>query len=132
MATLLPFAISSLLPVTVTHHYSLQYKPTLFMASFVRTILYNFSYVCYFVFPVLAIDQYLYVCQNFEMKIRSLAIMIGTCFAIPMIVAVYDLFLQDVVLYDFMFQYVRMSLYTNVVSHQNIIMLLTKTSSFTK
>ena len=32
-----------------------------------------------------------------------------------MIVAVYDLFLQDVILYDYMFLYIRMSPYTNVV-----------------
>ncbi|CAD5211899.1 unnamed protein product [Bursaphelenchus okinawaensis] len=91
-----------------------EYKLSLFMASFLRTILFNSSYVCYFVFPVLAIDQYLYVCQNYEMKIRSLAVIISICFAIPMLVAIYDLFLQDVVLYDYMFLYVRMSLYTNL------------------
>ncbi|KAH7668084.1 hypothetical protein AAVH_43081, partial [Aphelenchoides avenae] len=87
---------------------------SLFTASFVRTVLYNSSYVCYFLFPVLAIDQYLFVCQNYELKIRSLRIIILGCFAIPMLFAVYDLFLQDAILYDFMFLYVRMSPYTNV------------------
>ncbi|KAH7705019.1 hypothetical protein AAVH_27784 [Aphelenchoides avenae] len=87
---------------------------SLFTASFVRTVLYNSSYVCYFLFPVLAIDQYLFVCQNYELKIRSLRVIILGCFAIPMLFAVYDLFLQDAILYDFMFLYVRMSPYTNV------------------
>uniref|UniRef100_A0A915LNJ1 G-protein coupled receptors family 1 profile domain-containing protein n=1 Tax=Meloidogyne javanica TaxID=6303 RepID=A0A915LNJ1_MELJA len=39
---------------------------------------------------------------------------VGICFAIPMAVAIYDLFLQDVILYDYMFKYIRMSLYTNM------------------
>ncbi|KAI6194082.1 G-PROTEIN-RECEP-F1-2 domain-containing protein [Aphelenchoides besseyi] len=91
-----------------------EYKLSLFMASFVRTVLYNTSYVCYFLFPVLAIDQYLYVCQNYQLSLRSLAIINGVCFAIPMVVAIYDLFLQSTVLFDYMFLYVTMSQYTNV------------------
>uniref|UniRef100_A0A914QDB6 G-protein coupled receptors family 1 profile domain-containing protein n=1 Tax=Panagrolaimus davidi TaxID=227884 RepID=A0A914QDB6_9BILA len=90
------------------------YHLSLFMASFLRTVIYNSSYVCYFLFPVLAIDQWLFICQNYQLKIKTLLIIIGGCFAIPMIVAIYDLFLQDVVLYDFMFLYIRMSPYTNV------------------
>ncbi|KAI1718501.1 7 transmembrane receptor (rhodopsin family) domain-containing protein [Ditylenchus destructor] len=89
-------------------------KLSLFTCSFLRTVFYNSSYVCYFLFPVLAIDQYLYVCQNYEMKIRTLRVIITVCFAIPMLVAFYDLFLQDVILYDFMWMYIRMSPYTNV------------------
>lgn len=89
---------------------------SLFTCSFLRTVFYNTSYVCYFLFPVLAIDQYLYVCQNYEMKIRYLRLIIVICFAIPILVAFYDLFLQEVILYDFMFRYIRMSPYTNVVS----------------
>lgn len=81
-------------------------------------MLYNASYVCYFLFPLLAVDQYLYVCQNYELKIRSLRWIIAGCFAIPMLVAVYDLCLQDDILYDYMFRYIRMSPHTNVVSEQ--------------
>uniref|UniRef100_A0A915DNG2 G protein-coupled receptor n=1 Tax=Ditylenchus dipsaci TaxID=166011 RepID=A0A915DNG2_9BILA len=68
------------------------------------------------IFPclLLAIDQYLYVCQNYEMKIRSLRVIISICFAVPMLVAFYDLFLQDVVLYDYMWMYIKMSPYTTV------------------
>lgn len=86
------------------------------MASCLRTVFYNTTYVCYFLFPLLAIDQYLYVCQNFELKASTIKIIIGVCFAIPMLVAIYDLFLQDVVIYDYMFLIIRLSLYTNVVS----------------
>ncbi|KAL3107189.1 hypothetical protein niasHT_004586 [Heterodera trifolii] len=86
---------------------------SLFMCSLLRTVFYNTTYVCYFLFPVLAVDQYLYVCQNVELSIRSLKAVIGVCFAIPMIVAVYDLWLQKVILNDFMFAYIRMSPYTN-------------------
>lgn len=64
---------------------------------------------------MLAIDQWLFVCQNVQLKVRSLRIIITVCFTIPMLVALYDLFLQDVILYDFMFLYIRMSPYTNVV-----------------
>ncbi|KAI6196641.1 G-PROTEIN-RECEP-F1-2 domain-containing protein [Aphelenchoides besseyi] len=85
----------------------------LWQVSCVR-FLYNTSYVCYFLFPVLAIDQYLYVCQNYQLSLRSLAIINGVCFAIPMVVAIYDLFLQSTVLFDYMFLYVTMSQYTNV------------------
>uniref|UniRef100_A0A7E4W2V8 G_PROTEIN_RECEP_F1_2 domain-containing protein n=1 Tax=Panagrellus redivivus TaxID=6233 RepID=A0A7E4W2V8_PANRE len=87
---------------------------SLFTASFLRTILYNSSYPCYFLFPVLAIDQWLYICQNYQLKTKSLCLIIGSCFAIPMLVAIYDLFLQEAVLYDYMFSYIRMSPYTNV------------------
>uniref|UniRef100_A0A914KWW0 7TM_GPCR_Srx domain-containing protein n=1 Tax=Meloidogyne incognita TaxID=6306 RepID=A0A914KWW0_MELIC len=41
---------------------------SLFICSFVRTVLYNTSYVCYFLFPLLAVDQYLFICQNVELK----------------------------------------------------------------
>lgn len=87
---------------------------SLFICSFVRTVLYNTSYVCYFLFPLLAVDQYLFICQNVELKISWLKRIVGICFAIPMAVAIYDLFLQDVILYDYMFKYIRMSLYTNM------------------
>ena len=89
---------------------------TLFTCSLLRTVFYNTSYVCYFLFPVRAVDQYLFICQNFELKIRWLKLIVAICFLIPMLVAVYDLWLQDVVLYDYMFRYIRMSLYTNMVS----------------
>lgn len=36
---------------------------SLFMSSFLRTVCYNSTYVCYFLFPLLAIDQYLFVCK---------------------------------------------------------------------
>jgi hypothetical protein len=49
------------------------------------------------------------------MKIRTLISIIAVCFAIPMAVGVYDLLLQNRVLYDFMFLYIRMSPYTNAV-----------------
>uniref|UniRef100_A0A914CMW6 G-protein coupled receptors family 1 profile domain-containing protein n=1 Tax=Acrobeloides nanus TaxID=290746 RepID=A0A914CMW6_9BILA len=87
---------------------------SLFTCSFLRTVVYNSTYVCYFLFPVLAIDQWLFVCQNIQLQVRSLRIIIAICFTIPMIVALYDLFLQSVVLYDYMFLYIRMSPYTNV------------------
>lgn len=64
---------------------------------------------------MLAVDQYLFICQNVELKIRWLKLIIAICFLIPLLVAVYDLWLQDVLLYDFMFRYIRMSLYTNMV-----------------
>ncbi|MFH4981175.1 hypothetical protein AB6A40_007884 [Gnathostoma spinigerum] len=89
-------------------------KFSLFTCSFLRTVLYNSTYVCYFLFPVLAIDQWLLICHNCELRIKSLTIIISICFAIPMAVAIYDLYLQDVVLYDFMFYYIRMSPYTTV------------------
>ncbi|KHN87724.1 hypothetical protein Tcan_12200 [Toxocara canis] len=89
-------------------------KFSLFTCSFLRTFLYNSTYVSYFLFPVLAIDQWLLVCHNCELSIKSLTIIISTCFAIPMAVAFYDLCLQNVVLYDFMFTYIRMSPYTTV------------------
>uniref|UniRef100_A0AC34RLM6 G-protein coupled receptors family 1 profile domain-containing protein n=1 Tax=Panagrolaimus sp. JU765 TaxID=591449 RepID=A0AC34RLM6_9BILA len=94
---------------------------TLFTASFLRTILYNSTYVCYFLFPLLAADQWLFICQNYQLQIKSLCTIIGICFAIPMVVAVYDLFFQDVVLYDFMFLYIRMSPYTNLQQHKAIV-----------
>lgn len=72
--------------------------------------------MCYFLFPVLAIDQYLYVAKNFEMKANTIKAIVGVCFIIPMLVAIYDLFLQDTVIYDYMFSIIRLSLYTNVVS----------------
>ena len=49
------------------------------------------------------------------MKIRSLRLIILVCFGVPMLVAFYDLFMQDVVLYDYMWLYIKMSPYTNVV-----------------
>jgi hypothetical protein len=67
-------------------------------------------------FPLLAVDQYLFICQNVELKISWLKRIVAICFAIPMAVAFYDLFLQDVILYDYMFKYIRMSLYTNMVN----------------
>lgn len=93
-----------------------QIKLSLFAVSFLRTFVYNTTYVCYFLFPVLAIDQYLYVCQNFELKANTIKIIIGVCFAIPLLVAGYDLFLQHVVIYDFMFAIVKMSIWSNMVS----------------
>uniref|UniRef100_A0A8R1U1W7 Uncharacterized protein n=1 Tax=Onchocerca volvulus TaxID=6282 RepID=A0A8R1U1W7_ONCVO len=63
---------------------------------------------------ILAIDQWLLVCHNCDLSIQTLTILILTCFAIPMLVAIYDLCLQNVVLYDFIFAYIRMSPYTNV------------------
>lgn len=92
-------------------------KLSLFMCSFLRTVVYNTTYVIYFLFPVLAIDQWLLVCHNCDLRIKTLTMVILTCFAIPMLVAIYDLCLQDVLLYDFMFAYIRMSPYTNVVSY---------------
>ncbi|VDN53910.1 unnamed protein product [Dracunculus medinensis] len=89
-------------------------KLSLFTCSFLRTVLYNTTYVSYFLFPVLAIDQWLLICHNCDMSIKSLIMIISTCFAIPLAVALYDLWLQDVVLYDFMFEYIRMSPYTTV------------------
>ncbi|KAI6184447.1 G-PROTEIN-RECEP-F1-2 domain-containing protein [Aphelenchoides bicaudatus] len=91
-------------------------KLSLFFASFLRTILYNTTYVCYFLFPVLAIDQWLFVCRNKELTAKNIIVINCVCFCIPMAVAIYDLLLQNVVIYDFMFQFVRLSLYTNVVS----------------
>lgn len=64
-------------------------------------------------------DQWLFVCRNKELSAKNIIVVICICFAIPMAVAIYDLLLQSVVIYDFMFQYVRMSLYTNVVSIMN-------------
>lgn len=96
-------------------------KFSLFTCSFLRTFIYNSTYVSYFLFPVLAIDQWLLVCHNCELSIKSLTIIISTCFAIPMAVAFYDLCLQDVVLYDFMFTYIRMSPYTTVVSAVDVL-----------
>lgn len=93
-------------------------KLSLFTCSFLRTVLYNTTYVSYFLFPVLAIDQWLLICHNCDMSIKSLIMIISTCFAIPLAVALYDLWLQDVVLYDFMFEYIRMSPYTTVVNFE--------------
>lgn len=92
-------------------------KLSLFTCSFLRTVVYNTTYVSYFLFPVLAIDQWLLVCHNCDMRIKTLTAVILICFAIPMLVAIYDLCLQDVVLYDYMFAYIRMSPYTTVVRH---------------
>ncbi|KAI6226223.1 G-PROTEIN-RECEP-F1-2 domain-containing protein [Aphelenchoides fujianensis] len=91
-----------------------EFKLSLFMASFLRTVLYNTSYVCYFLFPLLAIDQYLFVCRNHVLTKQSLIVINAICFAIPMLVAVYDLFLQNTVLWDYMFSMVKMSPYSNV------------------
>lgn len=92
------------------------FKLTLFQCSFLRTIIYNSTYVIYFLFPVLAIDQWLLVCHNCELRLKSLTIITAICFAIPMAIGIYDLCLQKVILYDFMFLYIQMSPYTNVVS----------------
>uniref|UniRef100_A0A1I8ASW6 G_PROTEIN_RECEP_F1_2 domain-containing protein n=1 Tax=Steinernema glaseri TaxID=37863 RepID=A0A1I8ASW6_9BILA len=89
-------------------------RMSLFLCSLFRTLFYNSSYVCYFLFPVLAIDQWLMVCHNRRLHINTLFGVISVCFMIPMAVGLYDLFLQDVILYDFMFTYIRMSPYTNV------------------
>uniref|UniRef100_A0A0R3RRU7 G_PROTEIN_RECEP_F1_2 domain-containing protein n=1 Tax=Elaeophora elaphi TaxID=1147741 RepID=A0A0R3RRU7_9BILA len=91
-------------------------KLSLFLCSFLRTVIYNTTYVIYFLFPVLAIDQWLLICHNCDLSIKTLTTVILTCFVIPMLVAIYDLCLQDVLLYDFIFAYIRMSPYTNVVS----------------
>ncbi|KAK6105034.1 putative integral membrane protein [Brugia pahangi] len=89
-------------------------KLSLFLCSFLRTVIYNTTYVIYFLFPVLAIDQWLLVCHNCDLSIKTLTVIILTCFIIPMLIAIYDLCLQDVLLYDYIFAYIRMSPYTNV------------------
>ncbi|VDM98384.1 unnamed protein product [Thelazia callipaeda] len=99
-------------------------KLSLFACSFLRTVIYNSTYVIYFLFPVLAIDQWLLVCHNCDLSIKTLTLVILTCFVIPMLIAIYDLCLQDVLLYDFMFAYIRMSPYTNVVCFIHVFIIL--------
>lgn len=110
------FGLAGFLLLNFVYLYAVltQTRLSLFVCSLLRTVFYNTSYVCYFLFPVLAVDQYLFICQNVELKIRWLKLIIAICFLIPLLVAVYDLWLQDVLLYDFMFRYIRMSLYTNM------------------
>ncbi|KAF7634052.1 hypothetical protein Mgra_00006577 [Meloidogyne graminicola] len=110
------FGLIGFLTLNFIYLYSVitETRLSLFICSFVRTVLYNTSYVCYFLFPLLAVDQYLFICQNVELKISWLKRIVAICFAIPMAVAIYDLWLQDVILYDYMFKYIRMSLYTNM------------------
>lgn len=60
------------------------------------------------------------------MSAKTITIINCVCFAIPMIVAVYDLLLQPVVIYDFMFELVRMSIYSSVVSTYGTGLLTSK------
>uniref|UniRef100_A0A0N5BH24 G_PROTEIN_RECEP_F1_2 domain-containing protein n=1 Tax=Strongyloides papillosus TaxID=174720 RepID=A0A0N5BH24_STREA len=86
---------------------------SLTFASFLRTILYNTTYVCYFLFPVLAIDQWLMVCHNYTLTPGGLSKIISICFIVPLLVGCYDLLLQETLLYDYMFEYIRISPYSN-------------------
>uniref|UniRef100_A0A0N5A9L3 G_PROTEIN_RECEP_F1_2 domain-containing protein n=1 Tax=Syphacia muris TaxID=451379 RepID=A0A0N5A9L3_9BILA len=65
-------------------------------------------------YPTLAIDQWLLVCHNCELRLKSLTIITAICFTIPIAIGIYDLCLQKVILYDFMFLYIQMSPYTTV------------------
>ena len=66
-------------------------------ASLLRTLLFNLTYVNYFVIPLLAVDNWLFVCRNYRLRTRSLSYFFAVCCVLPLLIAVYDLCLQETV-----------------------------------